>query len=100
MDVTTYVTTESNAKIAPFGAILVSDCVDTSYWCGKGDSNPHDVATASPSSWCVCQFRHFRDNKEVGVLEPAATVARNLLASSRPALQRVPQPVRLGRRVR
>ena len=20
----------------------------------KGDSNPHDLATASPSSWCVC----------------------------------------------
>ena len=29
-------------------------------WCGRGDSNPHDIATASPSSWCVCQFRHFR----------------------------------------
>ena len=26
----------------------------------KGDSNPHDLAAASPSSWCVCQFRHFR----------------------------------------
>ena len=60
-------------------------------WCGRGDSNPHDVATASPSSWCVCQFRHFRNNKEVGVLEPAATVARELLA--------LPQPVRRARRV-
>jgi hypothetical protein len=30
-------------------------------WCGRGDSNPHDIAIASPSSWCVCQFRHFRD---------------------------------------
>src|SRR5947208_647794 len=29
-------------------------------WCGRGDSNPYDIATASPSSWCVCQFRHFR----------------------------------------
>jgi hypothetical protein len=29
-------------------------------WCGRGDSNPHGIATASPSSWCVCQFRHFR----------------------------------------
>src|SRR5688572_15002198 len=30
-------------------------------WCGRGDSNPHGIATASPSSWCVCQFRHFRE---------------------------------------
>src|SRR6476660_9404130 len=30
-------------------------------WCGRGDSNPYGIATASPSSWCVCQFRHFRD---------------------------------------
>ena len=29
-------------------------------WCGRGDSNPHVLANASPSSWCVCQFRHFR----------------------------------------
>ena len=29
-------------------------------WCGRGDSNPHVLASASPSSWCVCQFRHFR----------------------------------------
>src|SRR5204863_9990258 len=29
-------------------------------WCGRGDSNPYDLAIASPSSWCVCQFRHFR----------------------------------------
>src|SRR5215510_4363559 len=29
--------------------------------CGRGDSNPHGIATASPSSWCVCQFRHFRE---------------------------------------
>jgi hypothetical protein len=29
-------------------------------WCGRGDSNPYGIATASPSSWCVCQFRHFR----------------------------------------
>src|SRR3954454_22746633 len=30
-------------------------------WCERGDSNPHGIATASPSSWCVCQFRHFRE---------------------------------------
>jgi hypothetical protein len=35
-------------------------------WCGRGDSNPHDLAAASPSSWCVCQFRHFR----FGTLNP------------------------------
>src|SRR5262245_11157149 len=29
-------------------------------WCGSGDLNPDGIATASPSSWCVCQFRHFR----------------------------------------
>ena len=32
-------------------------------WCGRGDSNPHGLATASPSSWCVCQFRHFREER-------------------------------------
>src|SRR5262249_31744648 len=35
-----------------------------SFWCGRGDSNPHGIATASPSSWCVCQFRHFRESCE------------------------------------
>jgi hypothetical protein len=29
-------------------------------WCGRKDLNLHDLAIASPSSWCVCQFRHFR----------------------------------------
>src|SRR3954465_13192495 len=29
-------------------------------WCGRKDSNLHALAGASPSSWCVCQFRHFR----------------------------------------
>ena len=33
-------------------------------WCGRGDSNPHTLASASPSSWCVCQFRHFRNEGE------------------------------------
>lgn len=31
-------------------------------WCGRVDSNHHGIATASPSSWCVCQFRHDRVN--------------------------------------
>src|SRR5258705_8090952 len=46
---------------------LANSCKDTAEaflilrgWCGRGDSNPHGIATASPSSWCVCQFRHFR----------------------------------------
>src|SRR5437016_2877675 len=34
--------------------------IAVSCWCGRGDSNPYGLATASPSSWCVCQFRHFR----------------------------------------
>src|SRR5271156_3640496 len=29
-------------------------------WCGRVDSNHHGISTASPSSWCVCQFRHDR----------------------------------------
>ena len=32
-------------------------------WCGRVDSNHHGIATASPSSWCVCQFRHDRITK-------------------------------------
>jgi hypothetical protein len=39
-------------------------CEVTAYqkrrWCGRVDSNHHGIATASPSSWCVCQFRHDR----------------------------------------
>ncbi len=27
--------------------------------CRRGDLNPHALAGASPSSWCVCLFRHF-----------------------------------------
>src|ERR1700680_3715510 len=33
-------------------------------WCGGVDSNHHGIATASPSSWCVCQFRHDRKTLE------------------------------------
>src|SRR5215469_8069299 len=29
-------------------------------WCGREDSNLHGIAPASPSSWCVYQFRHCR----------------------------------------
>lgn len=35
-------------------------CVAKRRWCGRVDSNHHGIATASPSSWCVCQFRHDR----------------------------------------
>jgi hypothetical protein len=31
-----------------------------SFWCGGMDSNHHEIAPASPSSWCVYQFRHHR----------------------------------------
>ena len=27
-------------------------------WCRRGDLNPYALSSASPSSWCVCQFRH------------------------------------------
>ena len=46
---------------------------DTKSWCGGKDSNLHGIATASPSSWCVCQFRHHRKNQ---VLPPAAAQIR------------------------
>ena len=32
-------------------------------WCERRDSNSHALASASPSSWCVCQFRHFRSKR-------------------------------------
>src|SRR5688500_15638033 len=35
-------------------------------WCERRDSNSHGIATASPSSWCVCQFRHFREGGWAG----------------------------------
>ena len=35
-------------------------CSSEERWCGRVDSNHHGIATASPSSWCVCQFRHDR----------------------------------------
>src|SRR6266481_6013113 len=37
-------------------------------WCGRVDSNHHGIATASPSSWCVCQFRHDRTRIEKPIL--------------------------------
>ena len=50
-------------------------------WCGRGDSNPHGIATASPSSWCVCQFRHFRVR---GSSTAASLRAARIADSSRP----------------
>src|SRR5215831_3701219 len=48
-------------------------------WCGRRDSNPHALASASPSSWCVCQFRHFRNERGLqfyfGPVAPVAPVA-------------------------
>jgi hypothetical protein len=43
-------------------------CLASEVWCGSGDLNPDGIATASPSSWCVCQFRHFRVAVRVGGL--------------------------------
>ena len=34
-------------------------CVGGNVWCRRGDLNPHALTGASPSSWCVCLFRHF-----------------------------------------
>src|SRR5208282_5000616 len=52
-----------NAKIArtsPCDAGLSRVNFLREVWCGRVDSNHHGIATASPSSWCVCQFRHDR----------------------------------------
>src|SRR5271170_367671 len=38
----------------------VRTAIERRRWCGRVDSNHHGIATASPSSWCVCQFRHDR----------------------------------------
>jgi hypothetical protein len=43
------------------GMNIARDCNSRArIWCGRVDSNHHGIATASPSSWCVCQFRHDR----------------------------------------
>src|SRR6266478_3379787 len=39
---------------------VIKDVAKGGNWCGGKDSNLHGIATASPSSWCVCQFRHHR----------------------------------------
>ena len=52
-------------KIAPYRSQLYRKALNdqlqrNEVWCGRVDSNHHGIATASPSSWCVCQFRHDR----------------------------------------
>jgi hypothetical protein len=47
---------DDSDELVAVSASIVAIC----NWCGRGDSNPHALAGASPSSWCVCQFRHFR----------------------------------------
>ena len=47
------------------------------YWCGRKDLNLHALASASPSSWCVCQFRHFRERNALQKLY----IARHGLSS-------------------
>ena len=49
--------TDGYLKNVPFRASLLWEFC----WCGREDSNLHGIATASPSSWCVCQFRHCRN---------------------------------------
>jgi hypothetical protein len=44
-------------------------------WCGGKDSNLHGIATASPSSWCVCQFRHHRKIKSLFLFAAQMVVA-------------------------
>src|SRR5204863_1509123 len=57
----------------------------TEAWCGRGDSNPYGITTASPSSWCVCQFRHFRVRVfEVPQLPTVACNAGNLEVKQNP----------------
>jgi hypothetical protein len=36
------------------------DCGSPAIQCEREDLNLHGIAPASPSSWCVCQFRHAR----------------------------------------
>ncbi len=43
---------KENKKAGKYPAFL--------FWCGGMDSNHHEIAPASPSSWCVYQFRHHR----------------------------------------
>ena len=40
--------------------VLELACVASRTLVLKGGSTPHALASVSPSSWCVCQFRHFR----------------------------------------
>jgi hypothetical protein len=66
-------------------------------WCGRVDSNHHGIATASPSSWCVCQFRHDR----VSELYKYKREANRLRATSRTlqigrAFVRVPSPAMIS----
>ena len=53
--------TSGKRKSLDFSRLLVfAGLVRTYNWCGGMESNHHGVAPASPSSWCVYQFRHHR----------------------------------------
>jgi hypothetical protein len=45
------------AERLPFCLIRKADRFE----CEREDLNLHGIAPASPSSWCVCQFRHARE---------------------------------------
>src|SRR5687768_14527650 len=67
-------------------------------WCERGDSNPHGIATASPSSWCVCQFRHFREAGKYSPSARAEAVIVTAVGLSRNQLSRAETGRRGGRR--
>ena len=66
-----------SAKVERLETTFRIETSESELICGRGDSNPHALASASPSSWCVCQFRHFRVR---GLIEKNRLFAR--LASS------------------
>jgi hypothetical protein len=54
-------TEKQKPRCVSIGALFASRfATRIEFWCGRVDSNHHGIATASPSSWCVCQFRHDR----------------------------------------
>jgi hypothetical protein len=53
------------------------------FWCGREDSNLHGIATASPSSWCVCQFRHCRTRISNSILARGRRVCKPRLRKGR-----------------
>ena len=55
-----YKTINNKRALISQGPLYFTGLVRTYNWCGGMESNHHGVAPASPSSWCVYQFRHHR----------------------------------------